>query len=102
MAGWHAAATTTRTASGAKWDGPLAWRATVFLQRPAEERTGGGGGSAGPRRGAHVRAVAYGPKHLAGRVLRLVWEGSVRVGADRKSTRLNSSHSGESRMPSSA
>ena len=28
--------------------------------------------------------------------------GSGAVGADRKSTRLNSSHSGESRMPSSA
>ena len=41
-----------------------------------------------------VRAHAY---------VRVVWAGCLCVGGgDRKSTRLNSSHSGQSRMPSSA
>ena len=80
MAGRHATTTTARTASGAEWDGPLGWRATVFLQRSAKERAGGSSSGTGPRRGAGVGTVAYGPKHLAGRVLRLVWEGSVRIG----------------------
>lgn len=78
MAGGHA--TTSRAAAGAKWDGPLGWRAAVVLQRPAEERGSGSGSSAGARRGARAGPVAYGAEHLAGRVLRLVWEGSVRVG----------------------
>ena len=36
------------------------------------------------------------------RTLRLEQEPTMRIGLDRKSTRLNSSHSAKSRMPSSA
>ena len=41
-------------------------------------------------------------KELARKVLIAPFEGAVRPSLDRKSTRLNSSHVSESRMPSSA
>ena len=63
------------------------------------------GGTGGLEDGGQVLATLLGEladvvllegENLAG------WEGWDLAGADRKSTRLNSSHSGESRMPSSA
>ena len=50
------------------------------------------------------RTMSFDPETTVGRVKELVWNAwpNGESPSDRKSTRLNSSHSGESRMPSSA
>ena len=49
-----------------------------------------------------LRSVALNPAFGWGTVADYLFTTAVLRGLDRKSTRLNSSHSGESRMPSSA
>ena len=71
----------------------------------------GGSGSESSVDGNFIFAASSDPKSLdpafasdgeSFRVSRQIFEGLVGVEPDRKSTRLNSRHSGESRMPSSA
>ena len=50
----------------------------------------------------HELKPAEGSRKVRNRVGRGTSSGNGKTSGDRKSTRLNSSHSGESRMPSSA